>query len=207
MKPKKQLSVRSPDVDGSWKVNDRRYFENAHVLMEELELVVLEVNHQWPKDLSETVKKGATTKAHWKLVRRRDLLSDSVKIFSAMSVEAFLNFYGVLRLGQVDFDWPLQKLGPVAKLKKLFMLCDNVTLTDNDALVQIVDKIAKRRNGLVHSPTVEVTNAAPAEDRDGDRIPEAARESVADMIAFFQEFVQRKPSVAHHRPPPYAGDA
>ncbi|MBU1733659.1 MAG: hypothetical protein KJ692_00280 [Verrucomicrobia bacterium] len=188
-------------------MNDNRYFENAHMLLAELELVISEVNRQWPKSLSESVKEDETTKAHWRLARKRDLLSDSVKVFSAMSVEAFLNFYGVLRLGSRQFDRKLELLGPVAKLKKLFELCDNITLTDNDAIVQVLDRIAKLRNRQVHPVAVKVSGYLPAEERGGDKIPEVAKEAVADMILFFQEFGKCQPNVAHHLPKPYTTDA
>lgn len=207
MKRPKTPSVRSPDTPGAWLVNDKRYFENAHMLLGELEVVVSEVKRQWPKSLSESVKEEEITKAHWRLARKRDLLSDSVKVFSAMSVEAFLNFYGVLRLGPSQFDRRLESLGPVAKLKKLFELCDNITLTDNDPIVQVLDRIAKRRNRQVHPLAVEVPGYIPAEGRGGEKIPEVAREAVADMILFFQEFEKCQPNVAHHLPELYAEDA
>lgn len=207
MSTAKPLSVRSPTTPGSWLVNDKRYFENAHMLLAELEVLVAEVNKGWPKALSEAVKEDETTKAHWRLARKRDLLSDSVKVFSAMSVEAFLNFYGVLRLGPVQFDRKLEFLGPVAKLKKLFELCDGVTLTDTDAIAQVLDRIAKRRNQQVHPVAVEVTVALASEDREGDKIPDVAREAVRDMVHFFQEFGKRQPNVAHHLPEPYVADA
>ncbi len=199
--------VRPPDTPGVWLVNDRRYFENAHTLLDELVSVVEEVNRQWPKPLSESVKEHETTAAHWRLARKRDLLSDSVKVFAAMSAEAFLNFYGVLRLGPSNFDKKIERLGPVDKLKKLFKLCDGIALKDDDALVQVLDRIAKRRNNLVHPQTEEFQELPPAEARGGDKIPEAAKEAVADMNLFFQEFGKQRPDVAHHLPKPYAADA
>ncbi len=207
--PPKTLSVRPPDFIGGWLLDDRRYFENAHVLLGELEAVVVEVNKQWPKPLTETVKRQETTTAHWNLTRRRDLLSDSVKVFTAMSVEAFLNFYGVLRLGQTVFEseFESKRLGPVAKLKKLFALCDNLKLTDTDPVVVTLERIAKRRNRLVHPRVVEVSGYVPGADRGGDRIPEVARESVADMVKFFEECGRLKPELAPHLPPPYKADA
>ena len=201
-----KLTVRSPTTPGSWLVNDRRYFEYAHMLLSDLEVVVAEVNMAWPKALSKAVKEGETTKAHWRLARRRDLLSDSVKVFSAMSVEAFFNFYGVLRLGPVQFDRKLELLGPVPKLKKLFKLCDGVTLEETDAIVQVLNRIAKRRNQQVHPVTIEVSLPLGSEDRDGDKIPDVAREAISDMIHFFKEFEKLQPNVAHHLPKPFVAD-
>jgi hypothetical protein len=199
--------VRSPDTDGIWKVNDRRYFENAHVLLIEFELVVSEINRDWPKPLAESVARHEISDALWKLTRRRNLLVDSIKIFSAMSVEAFLNFYGVLRLGHAGFDAKFERLGPIDKLKKLFELCDNIKLTNNDSIVQVVKRIAERRNELVHPNTEEVTSALRIKNNVNNNIPDSARESVADMVYFFNEFSRLCPGVSHHMPKPYSADA
>lgn len=200
-------NIRPADSPGAWLVDDQRYYENAHALLAELEAVVVEVRNQWPKPLTEAVKQEETTVAHWNLARKRDLLSDAVKVFSAMSVEVFLNFYGVVRLGQADFDSKVEHLGPVAKLKCLFKLCEKVILTDTDPLVTVVDRIAKRRNRLVHPRVIEVADEAVGSDRGGDKIPEVAREAVADMVVFFEEFGKREPKIAHHLPSPSEGDA
>lgn len=188
------------DRVGGWLADDKRYYENAHALLNELEAVVVEVNSRWPKPLTDAVKEGETTQELWSLARKRDLLSDAVKVFAAMSVEAFLNFYGVLRIGQARFDSELERAGPVLKLKKLFKTCENVQLQDNDLLVQLVDKVARRRNRLVHPRVLEVGEEPAQVNRNGDKIPEVAREAVADMVAFFVEFGNRDPHVSHHLP-------
>jgi hypothetical protein len=57
-------------------------------------------------------------------VRKRDLLSDAVKIFSAMAVGAFLNYYGVVRLGEDECASHFERLGLVPKLRTLLLVCD-----------------------------------------------------------------------------------
>lgn len=198
---RKDFPVRPIHVLGGWLVDDRRYFENAHSLLAELEEVVAEVNRLWPKPLDQPVKQRETTEAHWDLARKRDLLSDSVNVFSAMSVEAFLNFYGVLRLGPETFNRNFEWLGPVRKLKALLSLCDKIQLTKNDPIVRVLDRIARRRNSLVHPRVREVQGVSRAEDRDGDKIPEVARETVSDMVQFFREFAILVPNAAPHLPP------
>ena len=203
---KAPYSIRPADYQGSWLTNDRQYFEGAHALLEELEKVVAEVNKRWPKPLGETVKKDEASPELWSLARKRDLLQDSVKIFSAMTVEAFLNFYGVVRLGQDAFESDFERLGPVAKLRKLIEVCDNVTLSDHEPIVQTLSRIAKRRNRLVHPRTSEVGGYVPAVDRGGDKVPDVARESVSDMVHFFQQFGALNADIAHHLPPPHKAD-
>ena len=97
-------SVRPSSTSGGWFVDDKRFYQYSHTLLSELETVAIEVKAQWPKASSESVKQQEASPDLWRLARRRDMLSDSIKVYSAMSVEAFLNFYGVVRLGQAYFD-------------------------------------------------------------------------------------------------------
>lgn len=193
-------SVRESSTSGGWFVDDRRYYQYCQALLSELEDVAAEVKAQCPKTPSESVKQQEASPDLWRLGRRRDMLSDSVKVYSAMSVEAFLNFYGVVRLGQSYFDAHIERLGPVAKLKRLFLLCENINLADADTLVVLLDRIAKRRNRLVHPRTVEIDTQGSSVSGVGDKIPEVARDAVNDMIAFFEEFARRDPDISHHMP-------
>jgi hypothetical protein len=198
-----QYTVYAIDRTGNWKVNDRRYFENAHVLLKELEQMATQVSAMWPKKLGESVKPAETTKEHWAMARRRDLLSDSVKIFCAMSVEAFLNFYGVLRLSD-QFDKKFERLGPVRKLKDLLRICDGIDLNDTSLIVAFLKRIVDRRNAQLHPQTVEVSTMTPTSTGDsGDAIPGEARAALKDMVSFFAEFVVLIPDAANHVPPPH----
>ncbi len=192
--------VRSASTAGAWFVDDKRFYQYSYASLKELEHVVQEVRSQWTKPLGASIKQAEAPPFLWELARKRDRLSDSVKVFSAMSVEAFLNFYGVVRLEQNYFDNHVEKLGPVPKLKRLFALCEGKALTDSEPIVIVLSRIAARRNRLVHPRTVEVASSAVSGI--GDRIPEIAREAIADMDAFFVEFGRLDPDVQHHLPSP-----
>ena len=49
----------------------------------------------------------------------RDALADSIVLFSAMAVEAFINYYGVVRLGEQQFNAHFERL----RLKVSFGFC------------------------------------------------------------------------------------
>ena len=98
------------------------------------------------------------------------------------------------------FNANIERLGPVAKLKRLFSLCESINLANVDPLVVLLDRIAKRRNRLVHPRTVEIATQASSVSGIGDKIPEVAREAVADMVAFFEEFARNDPHISHHMP-------
>lgn len=163
----------------------------------ELERVTEEVKKQWPGPLDQTLTGNQHTPELRSLVRKRDLLSDSVKIFSAMAVEAFLNYYGVVRFGEDDYTSHFERLGLVPKLRVLLLVCDSLSISEPDPLIQLLQRIAQRRNSLVHPKARELQQYVPVEDRGGDKIPDVAQDAVRDMDAFFREFVIAVPKAAH----------
>jgi hypothetical protein len=52
----------------------------------------------------------------------------------------------------------------------------------------------------VHPTAIEIAGYVPAEDRGGDKVPDVAKEAVADMVTFFEEFGKLQPNVTHHLP-------
>lgn len=186
---------------GFWLTENRRYFEYANLLLSELEEVAAQVKQQWNVPLDQALLEGEYTSEFFALVRKRDMLSDSVKVFSAMSVEGFLNYYGVVRLGEAEFSAHIERRGLIPKLRILLLVCDSLSITEADPLVKTLDRIAQRRNALVHPKAKKVAGYISGEDRSGDAIPEVAREAVKDMKMFFREFEKAVPETAQLIPP------
>lgn len=195
--PRKSFTIRPHDVQGWWLSDDRRFAENTRILLLELEDAVRLVNAAWPKPLNETLRDEEHTPELMALIRKRDLLSDSVGAFSAIAIESFLNFYGVVRLGESEYSAHFERLSLVPKLRQLLLICDNLSITESDPLVTILRRIANKRNTLVHPKAKELTGYVPAENREGRKIPECARESVQDMDLFFVQFVDAVPRARH----------
>jgi hypothetical protein len=198
---RKPFSVRPHDGLGWWLSDDRRFAENARTLLLEFESVVAQVNAAWPKPLGETLRDGEHTPELWALVRKRDLLSDAIRTFSAMAAEAFLNFYGVVRLGEEEYSTHFERLGLIPKLRQIFLICDGLSISDQDPLVENLRLIAQSRNSLLHPKAKELAGYVPAEDREGVKIPDAARDAVRNMNAFFERFVEAVPDAEHLVPP------
>jgi hypothetical protein len=114
-----------------------------------------------------------------------------------MAVEGFLNYYGVVRMGEEEFTRNFERLGIIPKLRALLLFCDSIRLFDNDSLITAASKLVQNRNALVHPKTKELTSHLPAESRDGFFIPDAAREAVAAMETFFREFEAAVPKATH----------
>ncbi len=194
--------LRPHDYPGTWESNDRRYFEYAHELLQDLELLCVEVKEKWPIDLTESLDQRSRVEHPevWLLARRRDRTSDTVRIFAAMAVEGFMNWYGVFRLGQSAFDQHFERLGVVAKLRTILLVCDAIDVAKSDALVMCAIAIAESRNALVHPKAREVSSRFTTKGRTATAIPDAARHSVDQMTKFFEEFALAVPAVTPHIP-------
>jgi len=110
-----------------------------------------------------------------------------------MAVEGFLNFYGVLRLGQAVFDEHYERLGLVPKLRQLLLVCNSCNIPKNHRACLLLDEISRGRNALVHPKTREVAGADAEQSRGATPVPERAQQAVDNMEAFFAAFVALVP--------------
>ncbi|MDP1682471.1 MAG: hypothetical protein Q8L39_11950 [Burkholderiales bacterium] len=201
------FSIRNHDAIGYWSSDYCRFFEAAKLQLAELEVVVAQVKVQWPIPEDQTLRDGQNYPELLALTRKRDLLTDSVKIFSAMAVEGFLNFYGVVRLGESDYVSHFERLGLVPKIRVLLLVCDSLSIAKLHPLVTVLGRIAERRNSLVHPKAKELPGYLAFEERSGTKVPDVAREIVSDMEGFFREFVAAVPEAAHLVPSAKAATA
>ncbi len=81
-----------------------------------------------------------------RLCRKRDRLSDSIMLFAAMTVEAFINFYGVYRLGEEQFKRHVERLPIERKMQLLLLICDGLEVDKGDRLIIALKAVAERRN-------------------------------------------------------------
>jgi hypothetical protein len=192
---KEQFSVRPLGETRTWLTESSRYPEYSRMLLDELIKLTAEIKAEWPLGAGSLHSGDVGHAELWKKVRRRDLLSDSVRIFTAMAVESFLNFYGVVRLGQTPFDLYIERLSQPKKLQALLEICDGISANRCLAITAIVSKIAQRRNDLVHPKAREVVCEITQADKDADStpIPGAALEAVQDMVTFYQQWTSLVP--------------
>ena len=196
--PNRTFALRSHTPDGVWESNDNRYRNVAHQSLAELEHLCEEVRNQWPIKARESIQTPALYPEVAKLAKRRDQASDATRVYAAMAVEGFLNFYGVVRLGQQAFDDHFERLGLVPKLRCLLLLCDQLNCPRNDPLVLLLDKVAQSRNALVHPKATEVVGDFSRHVPIEVPMPSTARLAVENMEAFFAAFVAAVPEAEPH---------
>jgi hypothetical protein len=192
------FSLRPHDEPRGCENNVWRYFRHAHVLLEQLELKHMEVESKWPVPRDQPlISIHAQSKEVSRIIDERNHLSDSVRIYSAMAAEGFLNLYGVLRLGQEEFNSQFERLGLIPKAKMLLLVCDAISMKKGDPLLVALDEVAKSRNALVHPKSREFECYAELPPRPHSRTPDTARAAVRNMDLFFTEFLAAVPPAIH----------
>lgn len=194
------IQVRPATQIGSWSTDSGRFAEAARIQHHELLQLCQKIQVEWPKHKSSLFPDDAEHAAIWDQARKRDMLSDSVKIFSAMAVEGFLNFYGVVRLGQAAFDEHLERQSTVCKLIQLLSLCDGVHVNRKSEIVQDVLAIANQRNALVHAHTKEMPHPVKSSAKELRPVPGEATITIDRMTRVFRQFYELVPSSRHLLP-------
>jgi hypothetical protein len=192
------FQIRSHSPEGVWESNDRRYRNYARHFLDEHKALCTEIVKKWPAKAGSPIQDSRQYPEISDLARRRDQTSDTTRIYAAMAVEGYLNFYGVLRLGQQAFDDHFERLGLVPKLRALLLVCDGLDIPNSDELVQCLDRLAQSRNALVHPKAREVQGEFAAHRRTLTPMPETAERAVRDMEAFFEGFIKAVPKAASH---------
>ena len=127
-------------------------------------------------------------------------LAETSQIFACMAVEAFLNFYGVKRLGEKYYKRNIERLGINQKLEILIAICLQELIEDKDELAGIVKKMFDRRNRLVHPKSKEmVVNGEFVFPELRDELEEA-RKAVDEMSTFFNKFQEIDESMEFSNP-------
>jgi len=199
-KNRKPFILRPHWTPGGWLTEAGHFHGYAIQLLAELESLVQSANSQSHIPLDQALKLRNTPPELWELYRRQRFISDSVRIYAAMAVEGFLNFYGVVRLGEEEFTCHFERLALIPKLRQLLLICDSISISNTDPLVKSLKDVAESRNSLVHPKTTEVRFDLPEQSSNSENIPDAARKSIMGMNTFFHEFVALVPEASHLAP-------
>jgi hypothetical protein len=192
--------VRPFEQTAAWSSDRRRYLEYVEHLLEELLPTAAGVLSAWPPGAPPALPISEMPPALHRLCRKRDRLSDSVMLFAAMAVEAFINFYGVYRLGEQQFNRHVERLPLERKVQLLLLVCDRIEVDKDDRLLMALKAVAERRNQLAHPKAKQVPRDQPAADRTGNPIPDTAQKQIQAMREFFTEFGRLVPRSRHVLP-------
>jgi hypothetical protein len=184
----------------AWTSDRRRYFQYAEHSLEELLPIAAEVLASWPHGAPSAIEVGDMPPELHRLCRKRDRLSDSVMLFAAMAIEAFINFYGVYRLGEQQFNRHVERLPIDRKVQLLLLVCDGLEVDKEEPLMTALKTVVEGRNQLAHPKAKQVSRDQPMEDRTGQPIPETAQKHIEAMRDFFTQFGRLVPRSRHMLP-------
>jgi hypothetical protein len=193
--PSKQATIAPFRRRGSWEF-EGGLREQAVRALELAEHVSANLRKEWE---AARARQLAGDKAAGRFVSReriveRNLFTTAAVVLSAMAAEAFLNFYGVKRLGREVYENHFERLGLVPKVTRIIETCCGVRLDDDAEIVSVARALSEARNRLAHPKTREVGSAAGSSHVSPVRHPlDVARESVANMNRFFQLFASFDP--------------
>lgn len=192
---RKQFRLRPYDEPIGSVSNHQKYYRYTHQLLPQLEAKCAQVIEAWPVPQDQPLQDGRRRFPElYELVDERDQLSDSIRIYAAMAVEGFLNWYGLFRLGETVFNEHFERLPLFSKAKTLVLVCDHVTLAKTDPLLTALDQVAQSRNALVHPKAKEVESIAAMLPVPHSKVPATAKCAVENMESFFREFASAVPA-------------
>jgi hypothetical protein len=176
---------------GVWISHHNTYGQAALLALDKLVARAQEVEQKEQELRSEGTDPGYVT---YLLSPDRDechVLAVTTEIYCCMAIEAFLNFYGVVRLGEEFYKRNCERLGITEKLEILLAACENVLLEKGSEISRLLRKMFDRRNSLVHPKTKELTHLSLEQElsRSVDIVAEA-RQRVDELKRFVTLFAE-----------------
>lgn len=131
--------------------------------------------------------------------------SMAVQVLAAMTIEAAVDIYAVVRFGEVAARSTWKRYHPRGIAGKLVEMLQAATGASPEAaaeILQIVDRIAKARNAFVHPKSDETlydNQGNPLRTRQEHLLPmtdgTAARDTYDDLLRFFELLHELDPTV------------
>jgi hypothetical protein len=154
MNTRSTFALQSHLSPGTWLSHDRAYREYACEALARHEQHCVEIQNRWPVDLDQTINSRDYPEL-WRLNRERGQSSDTTRLYAAMSVEGFINFYGILRFGAAVYKEHFERLPIVPRLKLLLLLSEGIQLPNSHPLLLALKAVSESRNKLVHPTAIE----------------------------------------------------
>ncbi len=79
----------------------------------------------------------------------------NVILTSCLDIESFLNYYGVIRLGEEFYKTTIERLGITEKIKLIGVICFDLKLDSQTELLKTIRLLFDKRNSIVHPKTKE----------------------------------------------------
>jgi len=129
------------------------------------------------------------------------MYSRAAQTFALLAIEAFLNEYGYIRLGEVPFEEKFEWLGPKKKLVQLLGETIEYEVKPDSEIAGLVQSLSYRRNALAHPrPELRVwtggSTVMKTQRRLGSTSRAAAEDAISEMDRLFELFNAIDPEAA-----------
>lgn len=118
-----------------------------------------------------------------------ELYASAIHIFAAMTVEAVMNVFAVVRFGEQHFNAHFRYGPPITRLRKILYYLPQIDLSDDSEIAQLIKRLFKVRDDLVHAKSAEDfydEQHRPIRERE-DLV--VTKETAADALADLRRFV------------------
>ena len=196
---RKPFVVADTFPEGIWYTDVNRFHRLAHLHLKRLEQLAKQVANEWPVPPNQSLQDSEIPAKLGALTDERDAASDITRMFTAMAIEAFLNFYGAVRLGEDEYEAHFERLGIIPKARQLLLICDSTSVGEQDPLIKALKIVFNGRNDLVHPKAKKASfNDPPL--KHWLPLPGKAQDAVHAMDSFFREFEGLVPDAIHFTP-------
>jgi hypothetical protein len=120
-------------------------------------------------------------------------LTGACELYSYLAVEAFLNHYGIVRLGERFFRRNIERLPPAKKMAVILASTEGVLLDPTSPLYRLTEQMFQRRNELVH-PKSRNHDALTIRQFAPFQLYEHCEPAVIQMEEFFRGFAEHHTS-------------
>lgn len=142
--------------EGVWKTDYTLYIDEAVSLLDEYNKYLDHLNklkQSVPKDEHEKDAYYFETVDPQQAVVYMSYVK--LTLMCCMSIEAFLNYYGVKRLGGKYYDDNIERLNPIRKINILIAICFQEVNREHPEAINEIKNLFNVRNAFVHPTTKE----------------------------------------------------
>lgn len=150
-------SIESFSCQGAWLTSHSMYFEAAKEFLDIALISESEYNHKRQELLAEHEDESYVWYMLHDLDNKIRKYAIASEIFCCVSIEAFVNFYGIRRLGEEFYKTNYERMTITSKISALIATCEHKLLSKHHPILKLVKELFDLRNHHVH-PKANVIN-------------------------------------------------
>lgn len=181
--------------EGAWLTGHRSYFEAATEFLEIANSAARDYKSQWEALREEHGDESYVAYLLMGLEEKIRRYAIASEIYCCVSIEAFINFYGIKRLGEEFYKSNYERLSITSKISALIATCEGKLIPKHHPILKSSKKLFDLRNQLVHPKATEITDPNKVEIYTHEDLVNHSRATFKETIEFFQMLSNLDPEV------------